>query len=84
MQPLHQIRMLLPALPEKDFKICSKYLENRRFQDILEIVESDIYKLRKTFGDTEEDYFKQEAAVENLENLRYALIEYISYIYIDD
>lgn len=59
-------------------------MENRRFQDILEIVESDIYKLRKTFGDTEEDYLKQEEAVEDLEDLRYALIEYISYIDIDD
>ena len=76
--------MLLPALPEKDFKICSKYLENRRFQDILEIVESDIYKLRKTFGDTEGDYLKQEADAEDLESLRYALIEYISYIDLDD
>jgi hypothetical protein len=44
---LQKIEKLLLDLPEKDRKLSAKYLEERKFKDILEIVESDIYKANK-------------------------------------
>ncbi len=41
---LEKIRELIKILPNKDYKICEKYLEERKFQSILEIVRSDMYK----------------------------------------
>lgn len=79
-QPLHIIRKLIKELPGKDSTICEKYLKERNFECILEIVESDIYKARNNplEGDDTDNY------IENLLELKSALDEYISYLEVPD
>lgn len=80
--PLKRIEELIPALPGKDAQLAKKYLENRDFQSILDIVESDIYKAEKArYGRLEEasdDY------ISSLTELRGELLTYMSYLDVPD
>lgn len=78
-EPLKRIRELIPILPEKDVKLCNNYLNNRNFECILEIVESDIYKaVRKKTDEDPDDY------ISALFELRGELTTYMSYLDIPD
>lgn len=79
MNPLRRIKELIPALPAKDAKLCTDYINKRDFESVLEIVESDIYKAKR--NNTEElpdDY------ISDLIELKGELITYMSYLYIPD
>lgn len=77
--PLKRIGELIPILPEKDAKLCTKFLSQRNFEAILEIVESDIYKAkRKESDEVLDDY------ISSLIELKDELVTYISYLYIPD
>lgn len=71
--PLKRIGELIPILPEKDAKLCTKFLSQRNFEAILEIVESDIYKAkRKESDELLDDY------ISSLIELKDELVTYIS------
>lgn len=76
--PLVRIKELIPNLPGKDSQLANKFLENRDFKSILEIVESDIYKANKA------KYIQQEEVpndyISLLTELKSELLIYISYI----
>jgi hypothetical protein len=80
MNAVNEIKEQLYLLPEKDKILCEKFLENRQFESILEIVESDIIKMerssekkrRKNSG-----VFKDLDRLANLEELKISLLEYI-------
>lgn len=80
--PLKRVEELIPNLPWKDAQLAKKYLENRDFQSVLEIVESDLYKAeRAKLGRLEEvpdDY------VSSLTELRGELLIYMSYLDVPD
>lgn len=77
--PLKRIEELIPALPEKDAKICSDYLSKRNFEAVLEIVRSDIYKARrKGSDDLPDDYMS------SLIELESELIDYMSILEVPD
>jgi hypothetical protein len=38
---------MLPLLPSKDYELCKKFLKNRDFNSLLEIVNSNIYLIRE-------------------------------------
>lgn len=85
-QPLYTIRKLIKELPGKDSTICEKYLEERNFECILEIVESDIYKARQKADPlemVEEDSEINSFLVKLLE-LKTNLDEYMSYLEVPD
>lgn len=85
-QPLYIIRKLIKELPGKDSTICEKYLQERNFECIREIVESDIYKARQKMiiQDLPEDSVGIDSHIENLLELKSALDEYMSYLEIPD
>lgn len=75
------IKELIPILPGKDAALAQKFLDNRNFQGILELVESDLYKLNKK--KKEEDDFPNELESQ-LTELRGELIIYMSYLDVPD
>lgn len=85
-QPLYIIRKLIKELPGKDSTICEKYLQERNFECIKEIVESDIYKAKQRADPFE--LIEEESEVNNyidkLLALKGALDEYISYLEVPD
>lgn len=78
MNILKKIENLLSILPEKDNKIANQYLKNRDFENVLEIVESDLYKEEKrrlkNNIDEPDDY------IMNLTELKGELLNYMSYL----
>ena len=85
-QPLYTIRKLIEELPGKDSTICNKYLEERNFECIREIVESDIYKARQRADPLEllEEDSEANNHIDKLLELKSALDEYISYLEVPD
>lgn len=45
--PLKRVEQLIPILPGRDAELAKKYLKDRNFECLLEIVESDLYKAEK-------------------------------------
>ena len=45
--PIIKITNLIQYLPEKDIKFAKKFLKERQFEYLKEIVDSDIYKVLK-------------------------------------
>ena len=45
--PVEKITNLIQYLPYKDIKIAEKFLKTRQFENLKEIVDSDIYKVIK-------------------------------------
>jgi hypothetical protein len=83
--PLQTIEELIPELPGKDAELSKKYLKERNFEYILEIVESDIYKASKA------NKAKQSECESTLDNhiavlmeLREELLTYMSYLDVPD
>lgn len=85
-QPLYIIRKLIKELPRKDSTICEKYLEERNFEYIREIVESDIYKARQKADPFEliEEGSEINNHIDKLLELKGALDEYMSYLEVPD
>lgn len=85
-QPLNIIRQLIKELPGKDSAICEEYLQDRNFECIREIVESDIYKARQKIDSLEllEGEPDTNNHIDKLLELKGALDEYISYLEVPD
>lgn len=67
-------------LPQKDAQLAEKFLNERNFQGILELVESDLYKARKK-SSVEEESSEYEA---KLMKLMVELQTYMSYLDVPD
>lgn len=83
-QLLDKIRRLSKSLPEGDIKFAEKYIENREFDKLLEIVESDIYMVQQN---KLVEHPKEKFANINLEELlglKSAVDEYMSFLEIPD
>ena len=83
-QPLDKIRRLSRSLPKSDIKFAEKYIANREFDKLLEIVESDIYLVQKneTLEHPKEKFANID--LEELLELRSAIEEYISFLEVPD
>lgn len=80
--PLKRVEQLIPTLPERDIELAKKYLENRDFECLLEIVESDLYLAEKNRLTKIEEFLDKRIA--NLTELREELMTYMSYLEIPD
>jgi hypothetical protein len=83
--PLKIIEELIPELPGKDAELSKKFLKERNFEYLLEIVESDIYKASKANRLKQpecENIFDNHIAV--LMKLREELLTYMSYLDVPD
>lgn len=72
---------LLIYLPGKDFKIGSKFLSERKFEELLELVESCIkqYKRSSVYREKYPDF-----NMEKMMEFRSLIQEYCRFLYIED
>ena len=47
MTPIQRLNSLVKSFPEKDRKLMQKLLDERKFEDLWELVKSSIYMVRK-------------------------------------
>lgn len=80
--PLKRVKQLIPTLPDKDVKLAKKYLEDRNFECLLEIIESDLYLAEKNRLTKIEEFLDKHIA--NLTELRGELMTYMSYLEVPD
>lgn len=64
--PIIKITNLIQYLPEKDIKFAKKFLKERQFEYLKEIVDSDIYKVLK---DRKKEEFNQKYTNIDLDSL---------------
>lgn len=78
-QPLDKIKRLSKSLPGDDIKLADKFIANREFDKLLEIVESDIYLVQQNnmLDQPKEKYTNVD--LETLLELRDIVEEYISF-----
>ena len=83
-QPLDKIRRLSRSLPEGDIKFAEKYIASREFDNLLEIVESDIYLVQQNelLEHPKEKFANID--LEELWELRCAVDEYMSFLEVPD
>jgi len=76
MNLLQRIQQRIQYLPEKDIKYAEKFIKNRDFQSLFEIVDSDVKKINNSLDseNPKEEYLK--INIEALEELRYDILEY--------
>nr|DAI45625.1 MAG TPA: hypothetical protein [Bacteriophage sp.] len=81
---IKKIQALLPHLPQRDIKIANELLNERKFEDFLEIIDSDIYLVRKNQlkESPKEEYVN--ISLEKLLQLRSELLGYMSYLVLPD
>lgn len=79
-QPLTIIKRLSQELPEKDKVLAEKFITNREFNKLYEIVESDIYMVQQNkSSDNPKEKFAN-TDLDKLIDLRTTLDEYLSFI----
>lgn len=81
MEPLlTKIKRLSRSIPKNDIKYADKFINNREFDKLLEIVESDIYLAQKNISsDTPNENFC-EVDIDELLDLKFAIEEYMSFL----
>lgn len=67
---------MINVLPEKDKKLAEKFIANRQFENLYEIVNSDIYKARKKAKDSN----IEEITISNIADMSILKAEIINYI----
>lgn len=84
MATLQRIKSLSKQLPANDITLAEKFIAERDFESLLEIVSSDIYLINKY---SESDSIPSKYAnldVEALLELRVEIQEYMSYLEVPD
>ena len=79
---LNRIKELIKVLPGKDLSLATEFLDNRNFQGILELVESDIYKAEKKDSNRQDNVLNE--YIMALTELRSELLTYMSYLDISE
>lgn len=84
MNLLYKIKVLSKELPGKDKELAENFINNRNFESLLEIVNSDIYLVNKnSVSETPKEKYLG-VDVEKLLELKCVLEEYLSYLGISD
>ena len=76
-EPVERIKALMDSLPEKDIPLGYKFLNERDFDSLKELVDSAIYKVKKSL---KSDNPKEEYRKVNLEDLNMLKSEVDMYI----
>ena len=76
-EPVERMKALMDSLPERDIPLGYKFLNERDFDSLKELVDSAIYKVKKSLknGNPREEYMKV-----NLEDLNMLKSEIDMYI----
>jgi hypothetical protein len=65
---IDEIKNLISVLPENDVPLALKFIENRQFEHLKDLVDSDVIKLNKTALQYEHDTSDYFVALSNLDN----------------
>ena len=76
-EPVERIKALMDSLPERDMPLGHKFLNERDFDSLKELVDSAIYKVKKSL---KSDNPKEEYRKVNLEDLNMLKSEVDMYI----
>ena len=76
-EPVERIKALMDSLPERDIPLGHKFLNERDFDSLKELVDSAIYKVKKSL---KSDNPKEEYRKVNLEDLNMLKSEVDMYI----
>lgn len=79
-KPIERIKSLIPTLPEKDISLGYKFLECRDFEQLKELVDSAIYKVRRNQKSENPKEKYANISIEDLSKLKSEVDIYISYI----
>ena len=79
---LNRIKSLVKVLPGKDSSLAIKFLDDRNFQALLEIVESDLYKAEKNDSNRQNNVVNE--YIMSLTELRGELLDYMSQLDISE
>ena len=71
---------MLQCLPQRDIQLANKFLNDRSFKSLLEIVDSDIYLVRKNLAKEVPDEEYVDIDLDSLLQLRSDISEYMSYL----
>lgn len=77
---IQKIQKLIPQLPNRDIKIAYKLLDSRNFESLLELVNSDIYLVKKN---QDAEVIKEEYRnidLDSIIQLKLDLTDYMSYL----
>lgn len=77
MTPLQRLNSLVKSFPEKDRELMQKMLDERKFEDLWELVKSSIYMVRK-------DKDKYEADLTDMTVLKSELSSYMDQLGLED
>lgn len=77
---LLKISSLCDYLPDKDKVYAKKFIEKRDFESLLEIVDSDLIKLRRNSDLYQNDRLRYETLEQKYEELTGELVDYINII----
>lgn len=83
-QPLETIKRLIPGLPAKDIKYALKFVEEREFGKLLEIIDSDIYLVNQNSIALEPKEKYNNIDIDKLIRLKSEVEEYMSYLEVPD
>ena len=79
-EPVERMRALIDSLPERDIPLGNKFLSDRNFESLKELVDSAIYKIKKNLrtDNPREEYLKID--LEDLSKLKLEVDLYLSMI----
>ena len=83
-KPIERMKELMPSLPEKDISLGYKFLEDRDFESLIDLVDSAIYKVRKNLKSEtpREEYIK--VNLDELNKLKSEVDLYSAYIQVPE
>jgi hypothetical protein len=83
-KPVERIQALIGSLPERDIPLGYKFLSERNFDSLKELIDSAIYKVRKSLksDNPKEEYLK--VNLEDLSGLKFEVDMYIAQLEIPE
>lgn len=84
MSPVEQMKKLMVSLPKKDIPLGYKFLENRDFQSLKELIDSALYKVKKSANSENPKPEYQDISIDNLDELKSVVDTYSLCIFPED
>lgn len=84
MSPVEQMKELMVSLPKRDIPLGYKFLENRDFQSLKELIDSALYKVKKSVNSENPKPEYQDISIDNLDELKSVVDTYSLCIFPED
>lgn len=84
MSPVEQMKELMVSLPKRDIPLGYKFLENRDFQSLKELIDSALYKVKKSANSENPKPEYQDISIDNLDELKSVVDTYSLCIFPED